>query len=304
MLNSKIPHVEILLLNWENAEDTIHCLETLKSLAYGSYHVLVVDNGSKDNSYSLLKETVSHEPYFTLYSTGENLGFSGGVNYGIKKALQSEADYIWLLNNDTEVASDCLSQLILAIDDDPEVGIAGSKILLASDRNTIWHAGASFDKWTGQPKHVGMGYSTTQEGYNELKSVDYITGCSLLIRSSMLKTVGLMDEKFYLYYEEADFCYRAKKKGWKIIYVPDSILWHKVAGSSKGYHQRAYYEVRNRLLFTLKHRPIFILPVLCYLLYKEVILKLAKGENQVFCASYLGMIDFIRGKYGRASHQF
>lgn len=302
MSRFQLPKVVSVVLNWNNPQDTLACLDSLKQLDYPNHQVLVIDNGSIDNSVVILAKSIPADPQFALLTTGKNLGFSGGANYGIAAALQLEAVYIWLLNNDTEVAPDCLSVMVHAMEQQAEVGIAGCKIFLQSQREIIWHAGATFRHWVGQPLHYGMGADRHDPRYLQNRVVDYVTGCSLLIRKAVIDTVGKMDDRFYLYYEEADLCYRARQQGWQILYVADAKMWHKVAGSSSGFHERTYYEVRNRLLFTRKHRSRTLPFVVLYLALQELLKPLLKGNFRVARFAAIGFFDFLRNKFGSRHH--
>lgn len=290
------------MLNWNNSQDTVACLDSLKQLDYPNHQVLVIDNGSIDHSVAVLTEYLQADPRFTLLKTGKNLGFSGGVNYGIEAALQLEAAYIWLLNNDTEVAPDCLSVMIQVMEHQPKAGIAGCKIFLKSQKNIIWHAGATFRRWVGQPMHYGIGADSQDPLYLQNRVVDYVTGCSLLIRKSVIDTVGTMDDRFYLYYEEADLCWRSRQQGWQILYIADAKMWHKVAGSSSGFYERTYYEVRNRLLFTSKHQPQNLPFVFLYLAFHELLKPLLKGNFKPARFAAIGFLDFLKKKFGQLSH--
>jgi hypothetical protein len=289
----------VIVLNWNTPQDTLDCLKSLKGLSYPNYQVLVIDNGSSDHSVEFLTDFVQSHSQFTLFSTGENLGFSGGVNYGIDAAQHLGACYIWLLNSDTEVAPDCLDALVTAMERDPAVAIAGSQIFLQSQRNVIWHAGATFIRGINQPRHLGMGANQNDPRYSKTSPVDYVTGCSLLVRARVIQQIGKLDDRFYLYYEEADFCYRSRRQGWKILYVAESQLWHKVAGSSTGFYARTYYEVRNRLLFTVKHKPHAFPLVLSYLLVQEILKPFLKGHWKTARFGLRGCIDFFRAKFGK-----
>jgi GT2 family glycosyltransferase len=299
---SHFPKVVSVILNWNNAQDTVACLESLKHLDYQNHQILVIDNGSIDNSVTVLTEYIQNDSAITLLKTGQNLGFSGGVNYGIREALRHEAAYIWLLNNDTVVATDCLSALVTEIERYPEVGIAGSKVFLLDAKEVVWHAGATFKPLIGQPKHYGMGAHSQDLRYLQNRYVDYVTGCSLLIRRSVVDTVGMMDDRFYLYYEEADLCYRSRHHGWKILYVAGSKVWHKVAGSSSGFHERTYYEVRNRLLFTWRYKPYNLLFVMLYLVLQEMLKPYLKGNLKASKFAFMGLIDFFQGKFGKLKY--
>ncbi len=295
--------VVVVVINWNNPEDTLLCLESLKKLDYPNYHVFVLDNGSDDNSFAILSEAAKDLSGFTVIETGDNLGFSGGVNFGIVEAQKMQAAYIWLLNNDAEVAPDCLSKLIQSMDANPDVAIGGSKIFLADRKDIVWHAGATFAKHTGQPHHLGLGVHNDNPDYSNDKFVDYVTGSSLIIRQDAIEKIGVMDDRFYLYYEEADLCYRARKNGFKVLYIAESKLWHKVAGSSTGYHIRVYYEVRNRMLFTIKNKPYQFISVFGYLLFQEFFKPLGNRNYKVAKSALLGFIDFFFARFGRLKYK-
>ncbi len=251
--------VYVIIVNWNGKKDTEICLSSLRRIdkQRADVHVVVVDNGSSDDSIVSIQQKF---PEVTVLPTGENLGFTGGNNVGIDYALKQNADFIWLLNNDTIVDGHVLS--VLDAFDDHHVGICGSKIYFAhghefhhdrykdSDRGrVIWYAGGLVDWANMYASHRGVDEVDSGQ-YDTREPTPFITGCSMMIRRDVLEKIGVLDDRYYLYYEDLDFCLRAKEAGFSLWYVPTSLLWHVNAGSSSrpGNQLQEYYQTRNRLL--------------------------------------------------------
>lgn len=256
--------ISIIIVNWQGKLDTVECLSSLQKMYKFDHQVdvVVVDNDSKDNSKIYIRKA---HPWVKLVYTKENLGFSGGNNYGINIAMEQKPDYIWLLNNDTIVEKNSLS-LVKAFND-PHVGIAGSKIYFYAGREfhrsryqkkdqgrVIWYAGGLIDWNNMYAQHRGVD-KVDQGKFDNPGQTDFVTGCSMMIKRKVIETVGLLDEKFYLYFEDLDYCLRAKSAGYKILYQPSSLVWHKNAGSTSkpGNQLHDYYLLRNRLLIGARY---------------------------------------------------
>jgi len=241
------PHVLIVVLNWNGLADTLACLESMRRLEYPAYEVLVVDNGSSDGSPAAIRERF---PDVTLIETGENLGFAGGNNVGIRHALEIGADYVLLLNNDTEVSPDFLSRLVDAAEADSQVGMAGPTIYYYDRPEVIWSAGGEIDWRRGCTRMVGLDERDDGQFGGAPREVDFITGCAVLVRATALRQAGLLDERFFMYYEEVEWCVRTRRAGFRIVHVPQAHIWHKIAPSAQSDSPRVhYYMTRNRLLF-------------------------------------------------------
>ncbi len=236
----------IIILNWNGLNDTIQCVESCRKLEFPSFRIVVVDNGSDDGSEVTLKKQF---PWLDVLQTGKNIGYAGGNNIGIKYALEQKADYIWLLNNDTVVDPMALAELINVAETDPSIGMTGSKILSYMDPSRLYYAGGWIDVDLGDSGHFGYG-ETDDHRYDDVVDTGYITGCSLLVRSSVLDLIGYMDVDYFLYFEESEWCVKAKRHGFRLGYVPKSIVYHKESVSTRKISGAyTYYMTRNRLYF-------------------------------------------------------
>ncbi|MEL7431817.1 MAG: glycosyltransferase family 2 protein [Chlamydiota bacterium] len=246
----KTPKVYILLLHWNGYDDTLRCLLSLKNLRYPSYEVLVIDNGSSDDSLSKLQRIF---PDYRYISLGKNLGYAGGNNRGIDYALKENADYLFLLNNDTTVEKDTLCRLIEGAKRHPNGRAFGPKVLQMFAPNTLDYLGGVWDETTCN--YVPFGYKEPQSFFQKDVSLDYISGCSLLLDASIFPTIDKLDERFFLLWEEADLCARIKKQGHELWAIPESVIYHKGSSSFSGKAHLEYYWHRNRLLWMEKHVP-------------------------------------------------
>jgi len=242
----KSPRVAVIVLNWNGRDDTFACLESLRQLNHPNYEIIVVDNGSTDGSVEAVQASF---PDVTILETGANLGFAEGNNVGLRHALTHGADYVLLLNNDTEVAPDFISLLVDAIEATPQAGVAGPTIYYFDRPATIWSAGGAIDWRRGDSRMMGL--DEVDEGqYNAIREVGFVTGCALLTRREVIENVGMLDPRFFLYYEEIEWCVRAAHAGYKILHVPQARVWHKIAPARQAASPHIhYYMTRNRMLF-------------------------------------------------------
>jgi GT2 family glycosyltransferase len=241
------PAVSIIVLNYNGREDTLACLRSLEHLTYPNVNVIVVDNDSSDGSVETFKKA---HPGVRIIETGANLGFTGGNNAGIRHALKHGADYVMLLNNDTVVAPDMVEVMMEVMEADPCIGVAGPMIYYYSAPETIWSAGGTIDWSHGTTSMVGLNEEDKAQFGLSPRPVDFVTGCCLLARRDVWEKAGLLDENFFMYYEETEWCVRARRAGYKIAHVPMAMLWHKISVESRAASPRThYYMTRNRLLF-------------------------------------------------------
>jgi GT2 family glycosyltransferase len=211
------PLVYVLLLNWNSWEYTTECLASLQNLEYGNWKVLVIDNGSTDGSPQRIREHFAETEVLEL---GANLGFARGNNAGIPLALQRGADYVWLLNNDATADPAALRAMVEKAEEDPRVGAVGSAIYGMSnpERLQAW-GGGHINFWLGRGRHFLKPVAD--------EKLDFITGASLLLKQDVLESIGLLDEGFFLYWEDSDYCFRMRRAGWRLAVAADSKVWHE-----------------------------------------------------------------------------
>ena len=217
------PQIWCVVLNWNGADHTIECLTALKVCTYPNLTILVVDNGSTDDSVSRIKVAY---PDILLLQNETNLGFAGGNNVGIRYALTRGADYIWLLNNDTKPAPDALSALVAKAGSDDRIGAVASICYYADAPSRV-------QAWAGSRVNLWIGYSGLSRVPREDDWFDSLNGTSILVSRSALEDVGLLDEAFFIYWEDTEFCLRLRGKGWRIAAAGDSRVLHKVSASTR-----------------------------------------------------------------------
>ncbi len=247
--------VYIIILNYKNQEDTVMCLESLRKISYGNYHMVVVDNDSQDGSYEFLKE---HEKDCYVIQSGENRGYAAGNNIGIRYALEHHADYVCILNNDVVVEPDFLTLLIQYMDSAPEIGMAGPVVYEFDAREKIQSAGFSIKVRTGSTSPLMQGKSKNDISAsirsNSVAFCNGLSGTCLLVRKEVLEKVGLIPECYFLFFEEMEWCLRVQKAGYKLATVFNTGVYHKGSASVKktGTLSR-YYMARNRVLFVRRN---------------------------------------------------
>ncbi len=291
---TRSPLVFIIILNWNGWRDTLACVESCRRLTWPNYRIVVVDNSSTDGSGEFLRQHLRDED---ILQSGSNLGFAGGCNVGIRDALSSGAAYVWLLNNDTVADPEALTLLVAAMEREKTVGIAGSKIYYHDDPRRIWSAGGIWEK--GRLRLYQRGAHKLDEGqFEEMCEVGSLSGCSMLISTAAIQRIGLMDESYFLYWEDTEWCARALEKGYKILFVPGSRIWHKVSASAgENSFSQYYYYIRNGFYF-LRRYDIRSLPrfILFNLLF--AILSISKGNAQAVRGIARGFVDFLRNEKG------
>lgn len=257
--------IAFIVLNHNGLEDTVDCLESLRKCTVDKYHVefIAVDNASNDGS----REALSKWKDIDLIANQDNLGFSGGNNLGIKRALLRGANFIVILNNDTVVDK---SFIVNLTPDFAKYDIVSPKIYFAGGfefhkkrykkndlGKVIWYAGAKIDWQNIIGVHIGVDevdHGQFAKGYE----IDLATGACMIVKREIFEKIGFFDDKYFLYLEDADFCVRAKKAGFRIFFEPKAVIWHKNASSVGGSGSKIqdYYITRNRLLFAFKYAPV------------------------------------------------
>lgn len=220
------PAVYAVMLNWNSYDFTAPCIASLKRSAYPFARIVVVDNGSKDGSIERL-EAEFNDPQMLFIRNAKNEGFSGGMNIGFQAALENGAEMVFSINNDTEVDPQCLGLLVRALEENPRSGVAGPTIYYHARPDLIWQAGGDF-----VPMRVGISVplkgKTARDIPAEPRDVTFLTGCAILIRASLLRTVGMLDTEYFFYGEDLDYDLRVMHGGQTLTYVPRASMWHKI----------------------------------------------------------------------------
>ncbi|MBT5872649.1 MAG: glycosyltransferase family 2 protein [Candidatus Latescibacteria bacterium] len=248
------PLVTIIIPIHNGILDTLECLDSLKLLEYANLRLLVVDNGSSDNSAEAIsswrqKNTMA----LTVITVSQNLGFTGGCNFGIRHAQGLGTEYILLLNNDTVVTPDFLSVLVEVSENNDDVGAVGPKIFQFNTDRIIDSAGVSAITTLGQPFLRGHGLPDRGQ-FDEQTEVPYVTGCALLIKSTVIDQIGLLDTDYVSYFEDFDWGLRIIQSGYRCLYVPHAVIEHKGSQTTQFESPTYYYfHTRNRIIFARKH---------------------------------------------------
>ena len=287
------PKVAIILVNLNQEEHTRQCLQSLGQLTYQNLEIILIDNGSSDGSGAKIHKEFSTVLYKHIES---NTGFAGGNNIGIRLALQGEADYVLLLNNDTIVDPDCIQPLVELDAANKDIGAQCGKIYFSSDPNKLWYAGGLYSVDKALSIHRGM-HSVDNGQYNNVEETDFATGCMMFMGRSALEKVGFLDDSLFAYFEDVDWCLRARTLGYQIMYNPQSKIWHAISVTSKiDSASYLYLQMRNKILMVRNHgrsgRWLTLLPYFVYF-YGRNILRMALRHRSALRTSAIitGLVD-------------
>jgi GT2 family glycosyltransferase len=249
------PKVIIIILNYNKPIDTLECINSLKKLTYQNFMIMLIDNNSTDDSDSIFTKEFSSNnedpeqksPDILYYTTEKNLGYTGGTNFGIRKALELNPGYILLLNNDTITEPDFLDNMINEMQNHKKAVASCGLILAEHDRKTIWYAGGALNHLRGLAVHSLKGQSRDVITNLNSRYVDFITGCMMLFRTDALNIIGLEDERYFMYLDDIELSSRVVTLGLGLLFIPKAVIYHKILGETESPF-KLYYSVRNRLL--------------------------------------------------------
>jgi len=283
-----------LVLAMNQLRMTRECLTSLLALDPAPERVLLVDNGSTDGTAEAVR---AEFPGVEVLRLEKNLYFAGGVNEGIRRALEEGADSILLLNNDVVLERGSLAALRRALEEDPRRAAVSPKIYYYDAPDVIWFAGGVV-RW-GLIRHRGVNVKE-EKLRDAAREVDYVSGAAALLSRGALESVGLLDPDYVMYVEDVDWCARARERGWVLWYEPSGKMWHHVSAASGGglTPLKAYYRLRSGALFLARHGKRWGLPFAwtAYLAWTLSLLpgSLARGEGRVAGALLIGFFDFTR----------
>ena len=295
--------VLIVTVNYKTPQETIRCIESVLKLEYSDWQMAIVENGSQDASKQdllgwFLKNNIQianfisgqdwPQSQFVWIESEQNLGFAGGNNLAIRPALTSANwNWVWLLNNDAQATPNSLDCLLNCADKNPQAGVLGSQLFDDQEPFTSQGLGGRLSFLHGRAQHIHY--------VNELVYLDYVVGASMLIRRDVIDQIGLMSEDYFLYYEEADLCHKAKKAGYHVLSVPESHVFH-ACGASSTKPIREYYYVRNLLNFTKKYRKDLFLQSLFYVIWTRIGSRIFRPDLRT--AAWGGLNAFFKNERG------
>ena len=299
------PAVYLLVLSWNMHKDTIECIESLNKLKYENYKILIIDNASSDDSVKILRERF---PSVEVIQNSENLGFAEGNNVGMRYALSEGADYVFILNNDLTLDEDSLSQLIDAAQNMPLVGMLAPKVYYYDYPKIINSLGTSMNWFKLRPYLSFCGQEDNGQ-FTQIREVQILVGCALLVKKETIERIGLIDKDFFIFHEEADWCLRNLKSGYKNVVVPSAMAYHKASLTMKNFSSLTnYYNIRNFLYLTKKNASLLnkikVISGLCFLVCKNILFLLSVSQKKLAYSFFSGVIDYFKGNMGRCKRTF
>lgn len=292
----------VILVNYNGRAYNHKCIKSiLDSVVDGDINVIFVDNASTDGSLDDIKRNWRNREEIKILELDDNYGFAKGNNEGIKYALEHGAEYILLLNNDTEIQPDTITKMVELQKEKKSIIVP--KIMYADQKDTIWYAGGELSRWLKKAVHSGKG--TKDKGkFASDRSCTFANGCCMLLSKEIIEKIGLLDEQFFLYYEDNEYSLRAEKYDIKIWYCAGAVVYHKVSGSTKGNDKpaNAYYITRNWLICNR----IYIKKYICFFYCYFVVNRLAwfliwktQGKDDMIRAMWKGIEDYKNGCTGK-----
>jgi GT2 family glycosyltransferase len=283
------PRVFLLIPTWNRRDAVLRCVTSLRRLTYPNYQAVVIDNGSVDDTAAAL---ATQHPEVTVLRNARNLGYAGGNNVGFRWALDHGAEYVLLINNDTEATPEMITELVRVAEGDRAIGIVGCRNLLMADTTLLWGA---YGTLTYGPFLVRVEGQRLPDGqpWRVVKDVDWVIGNGCLMRRHALEEVGLFDETFFAYHEDVDWCVRARRAGYRVVYAGTAAIVHEGGSSSDGRQRHSvpvrYFLGRNGVLFVRKnatwHRQLMFgglcSAALVAWVAKAALLQLAVGSVQI-----------------------
>lgn len=298
------PLLFVIVLTNNRPDDTLACLESLHNSDYQNMKVILLENLSMADAPEPLQHHIPNVQTIRLY---ENLGYAGNNNIGIQAALEQGADWIFVLNDDTVFEPSCLSALIEVAESDPQIGILGPMVYHFDEPQVIQTAGGMLGQ-SWMIRHWGQDQQDCGQ-FDSVRDVEWISGCAILVRRALVEEIGMLDPDYFLYWEEVEWCVRARKAGWRICHVPQAKLWHKGVKQYRDYQPKpyvTYYVTRNHLYTLRKHRA----PWQAYFaVFRQIFQTLLswslrpkwRGQHQHRDAMWKGLLHFFQRRLGPMS---
>lgn len=301
------PKVFLLILTWNKPLDTIECIDSCLKLDYDNYEILVVDNHSEDDSVEQFKKRYSR---IHLLLNSENLGYATGNNVGIRYALKQGADFVFILNNDTVVDPKAVKELIRAAKDHPEAGFLAPKVLYYDHPNLINSLGTEMD-WLKMRPFLGQCNQEDRENYKAAIRKEILVGCALMVPKETIQRIGVIDDNFFIFHEEADWCFRNLKSGYENVVVPTARIYHKASKTMREFSALThYYSTRNFLYMARRNTSLFnrakmYLGLVYYTLKHFKMLFSGNDKQRTLAKAFFGGLqDYYKGRMGKCTRNF
>ncbi|MFT5195325.1 MAG: GT2 family glycosyltransferase [Cellvibrionaceae bacterium] len=292
--NGHSPLVYAVVLNWNGANDAIGCLHSLVQQDWPNLVNVLVDNGSADDSVVRIQ---AEFPNLKILQNDKNLGFAGGVNVGMHYALEQNADQIIVLNNDLVLDPKCISEMMAHVEKD--VSFVTASLYFHDEPNRIWSIGGELNKWNLEKTADARGILDENQ-FPQVMRRDFVPGGATLMSAKVLREIGLFDEKFFLYYEDADLSLRAYRAGYKSLVVTTAKMWHGVSKSSGGADspRERYWMARSSTIYFSKNAKVWQWPIIFFWRSGSAIrtsIRLLKGRrHKALCSYWRGLKDGVR----------
>lgn len=301
MSASPDPHVAVVILTWNGKRDILHCLSTLPRVQYSNWSVTVVDNASTDGTVEAI---AAAHPQQRVLVMEKNLGFCGGNNRGIADAIARGADYVLLLNNDTELHPRLLSELVRVAREDPRIGAVGAKNIQMEDHALVWGA---YGWLTYDYSLVTLVGSREPDGpeFTCVRDCDWVIGNGIMMSRAAIERIGVLDENFFGYHEDVDWCERARQAGFRIVFNGHAVIYHRGFGAShpdsKMPFPVLYFLGRNAYVFVRKHgtprqQIRFFVRFAAYMAWHTVRAVVTRDRVKPWLWILRGFLDGIRGR--------
>jgi GT2 family glycosyltransferase len=287
----------VVIVHWQDPAETLACVESLA--AEPPDQVIVVDNGAREPVGALLAERA---PSVLVLRLAENQGYAGGANAGIARALADRADVVLLLNNDARLVAGAQAAARRALDGDARIAVVGARVVTREDAARLWLAWGDV---TYRQSLVALHGADAPDGpmWRTPRDVDWVAGCALWFRAEALRALGFLDEAFFAYHEEVDWCARAREAGWRVVYWPEAVVTHTGRGSHgnpRSISIRKYFAARNTILFARKHAGPLEWAKLIFFLATVLPLELAyhmvRGSDADVRLKLAGIRDAVLGR--------
>jgi GT2 family glycosyltransferase len=297
-MERRVDKITAIILNYIRWEDTAACVHSLKECTYPALEIVILDNDSPNDSVTHLKAQFSD---IEVIQTGMNRGYTGGINYGIKYSQERGSDYILIINPDTLVEPDFLEPLVSALEKCPTAAATCGTIHCYPETSMIWYAGGRLIPCRGLAVHNKIPPLVKHSEIQDYRKVTFITGCLILLRTNLINIIGLQDERFFMYLDDIEYSARILKRGFDLLYVPGSKIYHRMDAHAKENPFKLYYSVRNRLLlidaaFDGMTRIVAKYYFIVIISYKLIVWRVFNLE--LYRAAIAGLYDYYNHNFG------